>query len=55
MFLTAVEMIDDENYIGADGRNLFVCQKNKYVVGVDVGGEGDVGGSVCAWVWMCMW
>eukprot|EP00731_Ephydatia_muelleri_P033595 Em0033g11a len=28
VFLTAIEMIDDENYIGADGRHVFVCQKN---------------------------
>ena len=29
VFLSAVEMIDDENYIGADGRHVFICQKNK--------------------------
>ena len=29
VFLTAIEMIDDENYIGADGRHVFVCQKNR--------------------------
>jgi DNA damage-binding protein 1 len=28
VFMTAMEMIDDENYLGADGRHIFVCQKN---------------------------
>ncbi|XP_003389315.1 PREDICTED: DNA damage-binding protein 1-like [Amphimedon queenslandica] len=27
-FCTAIEMIDDENYLGADGRHIFICQKN---------------------------
>ncbi|XP_064399977.1 DNA damage-binding protein 1-like isoform X3 [Halichondria panicea] len=27
-FLSAIEMLDDENYIGADGRHIFTCQKN---------------------------
>lgn len=30
VFLTAIEMVDDENYIGADGRHIFICQKNRY-------------------------
>ena len=30
VFMTAMEMLDDENYLGADGRHLFVCQKNRY-------------------------
>ena len=29
VFLTAVEMIDDETYLGADGRHIFLCQKNR--------------------------
>lgn len=29
VYLTAIEMIDDENFIGADGRHIFVCQKNR--------------------------
>lgn len=28
VYLTSIEMIDDENYVGADGRHVFVCQKN---------------------------
>jgi DNA damage-binding protein 1 len=28
VFMTAIEMIDDETYLGADGRHLFICQKN---------------------------
>ena len=27
-FCTAIEMIDDENYIASDGRHVFICQKN---------------------------
>ena len=30
VFLTAVEMVDDETYLGADGRHIFLCQKNRY-------------------------
>ncbi len=30
-YLSAIEMLDDENYIGADGRHVFTCQKNTYV------------------------
>ncbi len=30
-FLSAIEMLDDENYIGADGRHIFTCQKNTCV------------------------
>ena len=30
LFLTAIEMIDDETFLGADGRHLFLCQKNRY-------------------------
>jgi DNA damage-binding protein 1 len=30
VFMTAMEMIDDENYLGADGRHIFVCQKNRF-------------------------
>ena len=30
VFLTAIEMVDDENYLGSDGRHLFICQKNRY-------------------------
>ena len=29
VFLTAIEMIDDEVFLGADGRHLFICQKNR--------------------------
>ena len=29
VFLTAIEMIDDETYLGADGRHIFLCQKNR--------------------------
>lgn len=29
VFLSAIEMIDDETYIGADGRHIFMCQKNR--------------------------
>ena len=29
VFLSAIEMLDDENYIGADGRHVFTCQKNR--------------------------
>lgn len=25
-------MIDDENYLGADGRHIFICQKNTLAV-----------------------
>lgn len=28
VFMTAIEMVDDETYLGADGRHLFICQKN---------------------------
>lgn len=31
VFLMAIEMIDDETYIGADGRHIFLCQKNRYI------------------------
>lgn len=31
VFLSAIEMLDDENYIGSDGRHIFICQKNTYV------------------------
>ncbi len=31
IFLSAIEMLDDENYIGSDGRHVFICQKNTYV------------------------
>ena len=31
VFMTAIEMIDDETYLGADGRHLFICQKNRSV------------------------
>ena len=31
VFLTAIEMIDDEVFLGADGRHIFVCQKNRFV------------------------
>lgn len=27
-FCTAIEMIDDENFIAADGRHIYICQKN---------------------------
>ena len=27
VFLKAIEMIDDEVFLGADGRHLFICQK----------------------------
>ena len=27
--MTAMEMIDDENFLGADGRHIFICQKNR--------------------------
>ena len=30
VFLTAIEMIDDEVFVGADGRHIFICQKNRY-------------------------
>ncbi len=30
-FCTAIEMIDDENYIASDGRHVYICQKNTYV------------------------
>lgn len=30
VFLSAIEMIDDENFLGADGRHIFVCQKNRW-------------------------
>ncbi len=30
-FCTAIEMIDDENYVAADGRHIYICQKNTYV------------------------
>ena len=29
VFLTTIEMIDDEVFLGADGRHLFICQKNR--------------------------
>jgi len=29
VFLTAIEMVDDETFLGADGRHLFLCQKNR--------------------------
>ena len=29
VFVTAIEMIDDEVFLGADGRYLFICQKNR--------------------------
>ena len=29
VFLTAIEMIDDEVFLGADGKHLFICQKNR--------------------------
>ena len=29
VFLSAIAMIDDENFLGADGRHIFVCQKNR--------------------------
>ena len=32
VFLTAIEMIDDEVFVGADGRHIFVCQKNRYSI-----------------------
>ena len=32
VFLTAIEMIDDEVFLGADGRHIFVCQKNRFVI-----------------------
>ena len=32
VFLTAIEMIDDEVFLGADGRHVFVCQKNRFVL-----------------------
>ena len=31
VFLTAIEMIDDEVFLGADGRHIFICQKNRLV------------------------
>ena len=30
VFMTAIEMVDDETYLGADGRHLFICQKNRF-------------------------
>ena len=30
VFLMAIDMIDDETYVGADGRHIFLCQKNRY-------------------------
>ena len=33
-YMTAVEMLDDETFLGADSQHLFVCQKNKWVGGV---------------------
>ena len=30
VFLSAIEMVDDENFLGADGRHVFLCQKNRY-------------------------
>ena len=32
-YMTAVEMLDDETFLGADSQHLFVCQKNKWVGG----------------------
>ena len=32
-YMTAVEMLDDETFLGADSQHLFVCQKNKWVEG----------------------
>ena len=32
VFLSAIEMIDDEVFLGADGRHIFVCQKNRSVL-----------------------
>ena len=29
VFLMAIDMIDDETYVGADGRHIFLCQKNR--------------------------
>jgi hypothetical protein len=31
VFLSAIEMVDDETYLGADGRHVFLCQKNRYL------------------------
>ena len=31
VFLMAIEMIDDETFLGADGRHIFLCQKNRSV------------------------
>ena len=36
VFLTAIEMIDDEVFLGADGRHVFVCQKNRLVLAIIV-------------------
>ena len=30
-YCTGIEMMDDENYLAADGRHVFVCQKNTLV------------------------
>ncbi len=30
VFLTAIEMVDDETFLGADGRHIFLCQKNRF-------------------------
>ena len=45
VFMTAIEMIDDETYIGADGRHLFISQKNRFSVCVCV--------CVCVFVCVC--
>ena len=29
VFLSAIEMVDDETFLGADGRHIFICQKNR--------------------------
>jgi len=29
VFLSAIEIVDDETFLGADGRHIFICQKNR--------------------------
>lgn len=31
VYLSAIDMVDDETYLGADGRHIFLCQKNRFV------------------------